>query len=378
MIKQYTKNNKKLYMVNNLYLGVNPITGKEVRKSKRSFESKREAEIYIARLKIEFEKGTMFVSNKKHTFSDIYDLWIENYKHTVKESSYNLRLENSKVLLKHLGHMDIKKMHMLDLQRLFNELSLKYSKNYINTLKASAKMILDFAVNSNLINSNPIDKIKLPRVESINKSELDDYYTKEELIDFLNIVKENHNHKTYTIFRLLAFTGMRIGEALALEWSDIDFNNSSISINKTIARGTDNKLIIQTPKTKSSSRVIDIDPTTMQTLRQHKLEQKELIFRLGWQNKGIVFTNLKNTYLWNSNINSDLYRICKKHNFKSIKLHGFRHTHCSLLFESGASIQAVQTRLGHSDFKTTMNIYNHVTEKMKQETANKFAEYMSI
>lgn len=77
-------------------------------------------------------------------------------------------------------------------------------------------------------------------------------------------------------------------------------------------------------------------------------------------------------------MNDKLRKICKKHKFKEIKIHGFRHTHCSLLFESGFTIQEVQDRLGHSDLKTTMSIYAHVTEKQRDKMADKFAKFMAL
>lgn len=77
-------------------------------------------------------------------------------------------------------------------------------------------------------------------------------------------------------------------------------------------------------------------------------------------------------------IDDYLKRICKKNGFKEIKVHGFRHTHCSLLFESGFTIQEVQDRLGHSDLKTTMSIYAHVTEKQRDNVADKFAKFMVL
>lgn len=71
-------------------------------------------------------------------------------------------------------------------------------------------------------------------------------------------------------------------------------------------------------------------------------------------------------------------KICKKYNFKNIKIHGFRHTHCSLLFEAGLSIQEVQDRLGHGDINTTMDVYAHITEKQREKIAEKFANYISF
>ncbi|MGX7069675.1 tyrosine-type recombinase/integrase [Gemella bergeri] len=98
-----------------------------------------------------------------------------------------------------------------------------------------------------------------------------------------------------------------------------------------------------------------------------------------FQKKQFCFTDdVHNTFLYLNFMNDKLNKICKKNNFKKIKVHGFRHTHCSLLFESGFTIQEVQDRLGHSDLKTTMNIYAHVTEKQKENVGNKFAKYVNF
>lgn len=77
-------------------------------------------------------------------------------------------------------------------------------------------------------------------------------------------------------------------------------------------------------------------------------------------------------------INITLNLICDKHNFKKIKVHGSRHSHCSLLFESGATIQQVQDRLGHDNIQTTMNVYAHVTQKQRDNLADKFASYIGM
>ena len=87
---------------------------------------------------------------------------------------------------------------------------------------------------------------------------------------------------------------------------------------------------------------------------------------------------VSNSYLYLNFMNANLKRICMKNDFKQIKVHGFRHTHCSLLFESGFTIQEVQDRLGHSDLKTTMSIYAHVTEKQRDNMADKFVKFMAL
>lgn len=374
-IKEYIKDGKKLYKVTNLYLGVNPYTGKEIRKSKKNLKSRKEANIFISQMQLKFENGELFENNKKFTFQQVFDLWLDTYKRTVKESSYYKRLDNSKKVLTTFGSRDIKRITRLDCQRFVNGLADKgYSMNYINGNLSSLKLVMKFALNNDLIKNNVSTGLLMPKIEKEKKYK---FYSKDELTKFLKIVEVNYDLQTYLIFRLLAYTGARVSEILALTWSDIDINDNTININKTLSSGKNNTLLVQTPKTKSSVRIISIDPDTTRLLRQYKLQQAEDFLKVGRKNNNIVFTALnKNTYTRRENISAVNTKICKEHKFKYINLHGFRHTHCSLLFESGATIQVVQDRLGHSNIKTTMDIYNHVTEKQKENTADNFAEYL--
>lgn len=116
-------------------------------------------------------------------------------------------------------------------------------------------------------------------------------------------------------------------------------------------------------------------------LRLWKLKQREEFLKLGIipKTKQLVFCNSQNGFKWIFFSNYTLKKICDQHNFKLIKIYGFRHTHASLLFESGnMSIKAVQHRLGHSDIQTTMNIYTHVTQLQKNNLGNDFAKYMEM
>ena len=143
---------------------------------------------------------------------------------------------------------------------------------------------------------------------------------------------------------------------------------------------TDKKVVVQTPKSKSSIRNISIDEQTANILKRWKIKQKEKFIMVGTRVKKHqpCFTEeVSNSYLYLNFMNANLKRICMKNDFKQIKVHGFRHTHCSLLFESGFTIQEVQDRLGHSDLKTTMSIYAHVTEKQRDNMADKFANFMA-
>ena len=139
--------------------------------------------------------------------------------------------------------------------------------------------------------------------------------------------------------------------------------------------------MVDVPKTEKSVRTISIDKRTLSVLRVWKSKQAEDYFKLGFNTrneKQPIFTNSKNEYVNSAKVYKDYIQIVKKYELKKITIHGFRHTHCSLLFEAGASIKEVQDRLGHTDVKTTMNIYAHVTKKAKEETAQKFAGYVNF
>ncbi|HGX0852569.1 TPA: site-specific integrase, partial [Enterococcus faecalis] len=138
-------------------------------------------------------------------------------------------------------------------------------------------------------------------------------------------------------------------------------------------------LYIDTPKNKQSFRTISLDNTTIKVLKEWKINQKIELESDGFivKNNQLIFSNSNNT-LMNPQITRKfiLQVLNKNKELKYITTHGFRHTHCSLLFEAGASIKEVQERLGHSDVHTTLDIYAHVSKQIKAETANKFADYV--
>jgi integrase len=188
--------------------------------------------------------------------------------------------------------------------------------------------------------------------------------------------KESSSTMVYTLFHLLAYSGMRKGEALALTWSDIDFEKNEIRINKAISRGIDNKLYLKTTKN-GVARTISMDQESMNLLAIWKAEQEKK-FNTKPPKKQLVFNNRYNDFIQPIQTQKWLQQILKKYNLPKITTHGLRHTHCSLLFEDGASIKEVQERLGHTDVKTTMDIYAHITKKTKASTVEKFDAYLKM
>lgn len=209
-------------------------------------------------------------------------------------------------------------------------------------------MVLNFAIKREYISNNPFTHVDLPTNASkknnvVEKEEVENFYTREQLIEYLSCLEKESNFKVYALFRLLAFSGMRKGEAFALTWNDLNFTTNELCINKALSSGKNNRLYLKTTKT-GEARTIKMDDKTMQ--------QKQLVF----SNEHSKHMQLTKTRKW-------IVYVQNKYKLGKITTHGLRHTHCSLLFEACASLKQVQDRLGHSDVKTTMNIYAHVTKK---------------
>lgn len=381
MIKQYTKKDGKNYYTVHIYLGKDEITGKDRYTTRRGFKTKKEALLCEAKIKTEIATNGL-LNTEVTTFKEIYELWYEGYQHTIKESTLLVNQHIFDLLLAKLENMQLKKLTLPYCQKIINNYSKKFSLAVLKKIKIYGSMILDYAVKMKVIYSNPMKDVLLPKKkDDIASDDKDKYYSKEELKQFLELVESEQDIKLTAMFRVLAYTGIRKGELQALNWDDIDFTNNMITVNKTLALNTEKKVVVQTPKSKSSIRSISIDEQTANILKRWKAKQRELFFSVGTRVKKHqpCFTEeVTNSYLYLNFMNDKLRKICKKHKFKEIKIHGFRHTHCSLLFESGFTIQEVQDRLGHSDLKTTMSIYAHVTEKQRDKMADKFAKFMAL
>lgn len=365
------------------YLGIDESTGKQVNMNKRGFNTRKEAETYFLREKLRFQDEGKKKRANVYTFEEVYKQWLDIYQNNVKESSLAKTMDNFRLhILPKFGNLIVSKIKPNYIQKVVNEWHEQF-KMY-RLLYNYFSLVMEYAMLHDYIKSNPCDKVSVPtkKLDYGNKKNTKDFYDKEELQHFLEVVKNQESLKWYAMFRLFAFSGIRRGELLALTWNDVDLKGNTLSIHKTLSEGLDRCLIIQNPKSKASVRKIGLDDITIQTLKQWRLEQAELLIGFGYnamQSKQLIFSNTKDNGLIGLSMpRYHLNRICKKHDIEMINIHGFRHTHCSLLFESGVPVKDVKERLGHSDIQTTMNIYTHVTKSSRKKSAEKFAQYVNF
>lgn len=379
MIKEYKlKDGTKRYLIK-CYMGLDSLTGKRITTTRRGFKTQKEASLAEARLKLEYEEKTFDAKNSKYTFQQIYELFLVEHKNTVKSGTYATTVRYAKLhILPKIANKKIDSFTVLDCQKLVNQWA-----EYFNSAKypkGITQQVFDYAIKMNIITDNPMRKVKLPkRKETIN--EVNKFYNTDELKHFFDCVKDYGNMKYLAFFRLLAFTGMRKGEALALNWSDIDFEKKLVYITKGVVLDENEIPMISTTKTKKSVRTVSLDAESIAILKKWKIEQAKELMSIGINSLNkhqLLFTYDANKLYRPSYSNCWLEQIIKKYNLKKITMHGFRHSHCSLLFEMGTPIQVVQDRLGHTNIKTTMDIYTHVTEKQRDDIAENFAKHIGF
>lgn len=385
-IKEYTKKDGSKRYKFQIYTGINPFTGKKSTTTKQDFKTKKEAELNIAEITLAVNAGTYFVKPAE-TYRDMYDDWVIEYKTTVKESTYNKTVGYFRNhILPEFGKFKIDKISVTQCQRFVLDLSKKFSK--AKTIMNYASMVFDYALKHEALKRNPAKLVTYPRAKVSNtRSDENKFYDKEHLNLFLSALDQEDKSSGYymadTFLRVLALTGMRKGEALALTWNDIDFDNKSITINKGLTTGINNTPYVETPKTVNSIRVVDITTQLARYLKQWQVRQRRELLMLGFNVSATngeqpIFNSNKNTLVSLSRPRAWMMRITTKYHLEYIHVHGLRHTHASMLFEAGVSLKQVQERLGHSDIKTTMNIYAHVSKSSKREAVDLLDKFLNV
>lgn len=381
MIKKYTTKNGETRYLFQTYLGIDPLTGKERRTTRRGFKTQKEAKQAERNLLLDVEENGL-PSNQSDgfqdpTFKEIAFLWLESYKTTVKASTFGLTENKLKQLIKdHFEGMKIKKISVPYCQKVVIALSEKYIlyTHYLSVIER----IFKYAVLIDIVLANPFDKVIRPKSKPVSKR--DNYLSKEELNDFLGLARNASLAYFWPLVHLLSYTGLREGEALALKWSDIDLENKRISIAKTVAR-IHGKQIIQSPKTKTSVRTVLIDNMTLSILKKWKKDQIKIYFKNGKHfesDDNFVFTNESADWVQTQNFTRYFKRFIQDHGLKAITPHGLRHTHASLLFAAKVDPKSISDRLGHSSVKITLDLYTHIADEQRTDAIDKLIEYMIV
>ncbi len=297
------------------------------------------------------------------TFYKYYEEWIELYKvgavRDITLQKYYITLQRIRELAPNLT---MKQLDRRSYQTLLNDYALTHEKQTTMDFHHQLKGAILDAVDEGIIDQNPTRKIiikgKEPRAK---KQKFLNQFEVQALLKQLNLTEEIN--WDWFIF-LVAKTGMRFSEALALTPSDFDFSNQQAIIEKTWNYKA-TKGGFQPTKNESSKRKVQLDWQTAMQFSQliKNMNDDQPIFI-----KGRVF---------NSTVNNRLKKLCNQANIPVITIHGLRHTHASLLLFAGVSIASVARRLGHSSMITTQETYLHIIQELENQDNDKIMRHLS-
>ena len=299
---------------------------------------------------------------KKMTFGQLYDEYMEVTKHEVKENTYNTKaFRIEKYVLPTFGNTRLDRINLSALQKWkqnLNDTDLK--TGYKKSIFKSFSAVFNYAVKMEYISHNPLERIGTFKAP-LEEHTAFDYYTAEEFLLYITearkYAEENDllvRWNIYVFFCIAFYTGMRRGEMLALNWSDI--KDGEINISKSYNEKVDIK--ITSPKNKSSIRTIQIPKPLQIVLDEHYNRCKDMP---QFTDEYYICGGIKPIFL--ETIRASNNRFAQRAGIKRIRIHDFRHSHASLLVNNGINIQEIARRLGHADVGVTLRTYSHLYPK---------------
>ncbi|ANC20992.1 integrase [Bacillus cereus] len=334
-------------------VGKDPITGKRKQITKGGFKTKKAAQEEVAKVTNDLANGDY--ENSDIRFSQLVEIWMQEKESSCRPSTlYQYKRILRSRVMPEFGEKRLSDIKPLTVHN-FHQKLLKegLTTKYISSVDVMLKQILDKGVELEMINSNPAKKAKRPKV----KKKAQASWTIEEAMKFMEYAKIQGSY--YIAFVLALHTGMRIGEVLALQWKDINFESKIIHVQRTLTL-VDGKYELGETKTEASNRMIPMTEELMGELLEYQSHKKDNSFDLliCTRNKKIVHPYT---------IRYQMKALCEAIDVPYIRFHDIRRTFTTILIDSGANAKVVSKLLGHTNVSTTLNIYTDVYEERQIE-----------
>ena len=349
--------------------------GKRIRKFENVKGTKREAQKRLRELLTSFDKGIP-VSAEKITLGQWLEKWMNEYVVPNKRQKTIERYEG--VIKKHiapvLGKIGLSKITPADIGRLEGKLSSEgMAPRGVGLVHSVISGAYKYALRMEVAWRNPAKAVTPPKIvrKEVEPPEIS------RVRDILALA-EQEGHTLFPCLHLIAFTGIRRGEALGLRRQDLNLESGIISIVQTVTRSHHKGIIIQPTKNDSSRRSVDLDDDTIEILRAHLGRQILRNMELDgvYEERGLLFPDPLGNPLNPMALTRTFQSYAKRLGLREAKLHDLRHFHASVMLQKGGSLLLVSKRLGHASVATTGDIYGHLMPGWQKEAANAFAKAM--
>jgi len=347
-----------------------PRTGKQIQRS-ISDKSKKVVAQKLKAAVAAIDAGT-YKAPCKMTVAQWLDIWVAEYLNSVKPlTKHNYNKQVQKHLKPALGVARLEALDTHTIQRFYNSLIASgLSPKTVKNVHGILHCALQQAIACDYIYRNPADACKLPKV---TKPEIKPLEPEE----IARLLKEAEQDDYCNLFIVAMFTGMRQGELLGLAWECVDFNSGIITVKQQL-QCKDGNYFLETPKS-GKNRTILPAPIVMDALRNQLERQQKEQEQAGemWDNQfNLVFTDALGKYLVRRTVVKHFKKISQRAGISDdARFHDLRHSFAVSSLYAGDDIKTVQANLGHATAQFTLDVYGHVTQKMRQESANRMQKF---
>ncbi len=353
------------------------LQGKPIKKTKTIHGTIKDVKIELAKFVADVQKG-MYVEGKSLKFEDFVEIWKRDYgSKELAPSTYNryLGMLNSRII-PYFSRFHVDKIKPTDIMQFYDLLSRdtqivrRKNNNGKKTGKPlSSKTIVEHhrllhamlqrAVYWQMIVANPAERVQPPKTKKPKRKYYDDEQSKALVSSLMELTEDQFKYKVAII--LTVFTGVRLGELMGLEWSDINFKDGIVSINRSSQYLAEKGVFTKTPKTESSIRDVAIPEFVVTLLEEYKYwyDNQKTLFGELWYDSNRLFVQADGKPMHPSTISKWFEKFVEQIGLPVINFHGLRHTNATLLIAQNIDVSVVAARLGHAQITTTYNFYVH-------------------
>ncbi|RJP38991.1 MAG: site-specific integrase [Desulfobacteraceae bacterium] len=335
--------------------------GERVRKTLPEGTTLKTAKTELREIEAKLEKGNYIPGKNIPLFKKLAQDWIDSKKPNLRHSTWSVYKGHTQNHFSDLDDIRVDKITVTEVEKFIRDRQAEGM--HILTLRkilVTLGQIMAYAVRHRYIDSNPVRDAERPKSQGDEQDEKISVLNPVEIKSFLGAVLDQ---KYKTFFKLAIMTGCRQGELIGLKWSDIDWKNSQVAINRTFNNGRWYDV-----KTKTSKRCIDLGPSMIKDLKVWKLACPP-------NKMNLIFPNEAGGPMNHSNMRArHFFPALKKAGIKEIRFHDLRHSKVSLMIDQSENLKYIQTQMGHSSPTVTLNVYAHLMKKVNPEAAKRFED----